>query len=63
MSTATRVPVAERASHGVVSLAAGFLAGLALFLGIGASTSDAVFSALALAALVALTRTLTLPTV
>jgi len=58
MSTASRLPVVERASHGAVSLVAGFLAGLALFLGIGASTGDAVFSALALAALVAATRAL-----
>lgn len=52
------MPVVERASHGVVSLAAGFLAGLSLFLAIGASTGDAVFSALAIAALVAITRSL-----
>jgi len=58
MSTANRLPTIERASHGVVSLAAGFLAGLALFLAIGASPSDAVFSALVLAALVAVTRAL-----
>jgi hypothetical protein len=59
MSTASHLPVVERASHGAVSLFAGFLAGLALFLGIGASTGDAVFSALALASLVAVTRVLT----
>ena len=58
MSTASYMPVVERASHGVVSLAAGFLAGLSLFLAIGASTGDAVFSALAIAALVAITRSL-----
>ena len=58
MSTATRTPAVERASHGALSLVAGFLAGLVLFLAIGASTGDAVFSALALAALVAVTRTL-----
>jgi len=58
MSTASRLPVLERASHGAISLVAGFLAGFALFLAIGASTGDAVFSALALAALVAVTRTL-----
>ncbi|MDS0283412.1 hypothetical protein [Haloarcula onubensis] len=58
MSTASSLPV-ERVSHGAVSLAAGFLAGLTLFLAIGASTADAVFSSLALAALVAVTRTLT----
>ncbi|WP_324663997.1 hypothetical protein [Haloarcula sediminis] len=56
MSTAD--PAVERASHGAVSLAAGFLAGFALFLAIGASTGDAAFSALALAALVAVTRLL-----
>ncbi len=59
MSTANRLPAVERASHGAVSLVAGFLAGLGLFLAIGASTGDAVFSALVLAALVALTRALT----
>lgn len=59
MSTASRLPFIERASHGALSLAAGFLAGLVLFLSIGASTGDAVFSALALAALVAATRSLT----
>jgi len=58
MSTVSRLPTVERASHGILSLVAGFLAGLALFLAIGASTGDAVFSALALAALVAVTRTL-----
>ena len=58
MSTASRLPVVERASHGAISLVAGFLAGFVLFLTIGASTGDAVFSALALAALVAVTRTL-----
>lgn len=58
MSTASHRPVVERASHGVVSFAAGFLAGLVLFLAIGASTGDAVFSSLALAATVAVTRTL-----
>ena len=59
MSTARPLPVVERASHGAVSLLAGFLAGLALFLAIGAATGDAVFSALGLAALVAVTRALT----
>ena len=63
MSTATRTPAVERASHGALSLVAGFLAGLVLFLAIGASTGDAVFSALALASLVAVTRALTLPAV
>jgi len=58
MSTHRRSPVARRASHSAVSLAAGFLAGLVLFLGLGAAVNDAVFSALALAALVAASRTL-----
>lgn len=58
MSTANRPPVVRRVSHGAVSLASGFLAGTGLFLAIGASTGDAVFSALALSALVAGTRTL-----
>jgi len=59
MSTANPLPAVEQASHGAVSLAAGFLAGLGLFIAVGASTGDAVFSALALAALVAVTRALT----
>ncbi|WP_277541930.1 hypothetical protein [Haloarcula laminariae] len=63
MATAGPAPLAQRASHGAVSLAAGFLAGLALFLAVGASAGDAVFSALALAALVAVTRTLLRPAV
>jgi len=58
MSTAKHLPV-ERASHGAVSLTAGFLAGVTLFLAIGASTGDAVFSALVLAVAVAATRALT----
>lgn len=58
MSTASRRPVFQRASHGALSLVAGFLAGVVLFLAIGASADDAVFSAFALAALVAATRTL-----
>ena len=60
MSTARQPAVVERASHGVVSLVAGFLSGFVLFLAIGAATGDAVFSALAIAGLVALTRTLVL---
>jgi hypothetical protein len=43
-------------THGTVSLAAGFLTGLALFVLLGATTEDAVFSALALALVVAASR-------
>jgi len=45
-------------THGAVSLTAGFLAGFALFVLIGAAVDDAAFSALALALLVTLSRTL-----
>ncbi|WP_254272038.1 hypothetical protein [Haloarcula marina] len=58
MSTVGRTPVRRRASHGAVSLAAGFLAGFAFFVTIGAATGDAVFSALSLALLVAAHRAL-----
>jgi hypothetical protein len=56
MSTSTPRRVASRAGHGAVSLTAGFVAGLALFLAIGAATGDAVFSALSLAVLVTVGR-------
>jgi len=56
MSTARPNPVVRRASHGVVSLTAGFCTGLLFFLAIGAAADDAVFSALALALLVAVSR-------
>jgi len=58
MSISSRRPVLQRVSHGAVSLVAGFCAGLALFLAIGAAMGDAVFSALALAALVAVSRSM-----
>lgn len=58
MSTQGRSPLVRRASHSAVSLTAGFLAGLLLFLVLGAATNDAVFSAFALAVLVAASRTL-----
>ncbi|MBX0295097.1 hypothetical protein [Haloarcula nitratireducens] len=58
MATAEPVPVARRASHGVVSLVAGFLTGFALFSAIGAAPNDALFSALSVALLVAFSRSL-----
>jgi len=56
MSTARSNQVVHHASHGFVSLAAGFLTGLLFFLTIGAAADDAVFSALALALVVAVSR-------
>ena len=61
MSTRTRVAVSHSTRHGVVSLLGGFIAGYLLFIAIGSSPSDAVFSALSLAALVAAWRVLTHP--
>lgn len=59
MSTEGRRPIARRATHGAVSLTAGFLTGIALFVVIGAALNDAVFSALVLAIVVAVSRVLT----
>ncbi|AAV48145.1 hypothetical protein G9463_07880 [Haloarcula sp. JP-Z28] len=61
MSTRTRAAVSHSTRHGVVSLLGGFIAGYLLFIAIGSSPSDAVFSALSLAALVAAWRVLTQP--
>ena len=61
MSTRTRETVSHSTRHGVVSLLGGFIAGYLLFIAIGSSPSDAVFSALSLAALVAAWRVLTQP--
>ncbi|AEM56316.1 conserved hypothetical protein [Haloarcula hispanica ATCC 33960] len=47
--------------HGVVSLLGGFVAGYLLFIAIGSSPGDALFSALTLAVLVAAWRVLTQP--
>ena len=58
MSSVRPNPVVRHASHGVVSLTAGFLTGLLFFLALGAAADDAVFSALALALLVAVSREL-----
>ncbi|WP_135304045.1 hypothetical protein [Haloarcula amylovorans] len=58
MATAEPLSVTRRASHGVVSLVAGFLTGFALFLTIGAAPNDALFSAVSIALLVALSRSL-----
>ncbi|MFU1782451.1 hypothetical protein ACM16X_13800 [Haloarcula japonica] len=63
MSTRTRAAVSHTTRHGVVSLLGGFVAGYLLFIAIGSSPSDAVFSALSLAALVAAWRVLTQPSV
>ena len=58
MGTASRRPAVRSASHSAVSLTAGFASGLVLFLAAGAAPGDAVFSALALAALVTAGRLL-----
>lgn len=56
MSTARQNEVVRHASHGVVSLTAGFCTGFLFFLALGAATDDAIFSALALALVVAVSR-------
>jgi len=56
MVTARPNQVVRHASHGAVSLTAGFLTGLLFFLALGAAAEDAVFSALALALVVAVSR-------
>ncbi|KOX94436.1 hypothetical protein AMS69_00835 [Haloarcula rubripromontorii] len=61
MSTRTRAAAFHSTRHGIVSLLGGFVAGYLLFIAIGSTPSDAVFSALSLAALVAAWRVLTLP--
>jgi hypothetical protein len=61
MSTRTRAAVSHSTRHGVVSLLGGFVAGYLLFIAIGSSPGDAVFSALSLAALVSAWRVLTQP--
>ncbi|NLV14995.1 hypothetical protein [Haloarcula argentinensis] len=61
MATRTRAAVSHSTRHGVVSFLGGFVAGYLLFVAIGSSPSDAVFSALTLAALVAAWRVLTQP--
>lgn len=58
MALQNRSPLLRRASHSVVSFITGFIAGLAVFLLLGAALTDAVFSALVLAAIVAGSRTL-----
>jgi hypothetical protein len=58
MAIRNRQPIARRATHGVVSLTAGFLAGFVLFVAVGAATNDAIFSALVLAVVVAASRSL-----
>ncbi|AHB65127.1 MULTISPECIES: hypothetical protein [Haloarcula] len=61
MSTRTRAAVSHSTRHGVVSLLGGFVAGYLLFIAIGSSPGDALFSALTLAVLVAAWRVLTQP--
>jgi len=58
MSIRTRFPLLGQASHSAISLVSGFVAGLTVFLLLGARLNDAVFSALVLAAVVAGSRTL-----
>lgn len=58
MATAPRSSFVRATTHGIVSLVPGFLAGVVLFRLLGASIGDAVFSAAALATLVAVSRLL-----
>lgn len=58
MSSARPNQVVRHASHGVVSFTAGFCTGFLFFLALGAATDDAIFSALALALIVAVSREL-----
>lgn len=58
MAAANRTRVVRTTRHGTISFVAGFLAGLALFFAVGASTDDAIFSAVALATLVTVRRSL-----
>ena len=60
MATASRQRVTRTTRHGMVSLTAGFLAGVVLFIVIGASVNDAVISALSLATIVTVSRLLSL---
>ncbi|WP_336337839.1 hypothetical protein [Haloarcula brevis] len=60
MATHTRDAVSRSTRHGAVSLLGGFVAGYALFVAIGSSHGDALFSALSLAGLVAAWRVLAL---
>lgn len=59
MSARTRTAVARSTRHGVVSLLGGFVAGYLLFVAVGSSPGDALFSAFSLAVLVTAWRTLT----
>jgi hypothetical protein len=61
MATQTRQAVSRSTRHGAVSLLGGFVAGYALFIAIGSSPGDALFSALSLAVLVAAWRVLVRP--
>jgi hypothetical protein len=56
MANIARASVGRATRHGTVSLLAGFVTGLILFLTVGAAFDDAVFSALALAVLVTIHR-------
>ncbi|MFB6222247.1 MAG: hypothetical protein ABEH86_01065 [Haloarcula sp.] len=63
MSTTTRTAVSRSTRHGAISLLGGFTTGYVLFIAIGSSPSDALFSALSLAILVTVWRLLTRPQV
>jgi hypothetical protein len=58
MSTAGRTRVARGTRHGTVSFLAGFLAGFGFFVAVGATPDDALFSAVAAATLVTVSRAL-----
>ncbi|MFC7077239.1 hypothetical protein [Haloarcula halophila] len=60
MSTARQQRVSRTTRHGMVSLTAGFIAGVTLFLLIGAGVNDAVISALSLATIATISRLLSL---
>jgi hypothetical protein len=61
MSTHAREAVSQSTRQGAVSLLGGFVAGYLLFIAIGSSPSDALFSALSLAVLVTAWRLFTQP--
>ncbi|WP_336357717.1 hypothetical protein [Haloarcula sp. CGMCC 1.6347] len=61
MSTHAREAVSQSTRQGAVSLLGGFVAGYLLFIAIGSSPGDALFSALSLALLVTAWRVLTQP--
>ncbi|MFC7019420.1 MULTISPECIES: hypothetical protein [Haloarcula] len=58
MSFVDRRRVARETRHGTVSFLAGFLTGFGLFMAVGATPGDALFSAVAAATLVTVSRAL-----